>query len=224
MKVKKTIELGSGHKIEFGRATWDDKAISIRNRYPTSTGGFSPRSSSEIPIEDIKIMTTESIKNGYLNQADILFIRDVCNKNSPKKNIFFKLLSYLEIIGIFLILVAFCWQQFETDSETLSYEVDLYQIHDKLDALWGVIADDYAHRYSNDIKSLVSSNFDFILANWKYWSQMKNEKMNVDSQRESAKLFRIILYILGSCLILIRKYLDIKNTTMPNKSNRCAST
>jgi len=71
MKVIKTIDQGAGHKIEFGEATWDATRTSIRNRYPTSSGGFSPRSSSEIPIEDIKILVEESIINGYISKADI---------------------------------------------------------------------------------------------------------------------------------------------------------
>lgn len=71
MNVKKEIDLGSGHKIEFGEATWDNTKVSIRNRYPTSSGGFSPRSSSEIPIEDIKFLIIESIKNGYISKTDI---------------------------------------------------------------------------------------------------------------------------------------------------------
>jgi hypothetical protein len=58
MHVKKVIDLGNDHKIEFGAATWDKNSVSVRNRYPTSTGGFSPRSSSEIPIEDVKIIVT----------------------------------------------------------------------------------------------------------------------------------------------------------------------
>ncbi|MBU2912934.1 hypothetical protein [Reichenbachiella agariperforans] len=71
MNVKKQIDLGGGHKIEFGEATWDNTKVSIRNRYPTSSGGFSPRSSSEIPIEDIKLLIIESIKNGYISKTDI---------------------------------------------------------------------------------------------------------------------------------------------------------
>lgn len=71
MNVKKEIDLGSGHKIEFGEATWDNTKISVRNRYLTSTGGFSPRSSSEIPIEDIKLLIIESIRNNYINKDDI---------------------------------------------------------------------------------------------------------------------------------------------------------
>lgn len=59
MKVTKTKDLGNGHKIEIGKATWDEDKISVRNRYPTSTGGFSPRSSSEIPLNDVpKILST----------------------------------------------------------------------------------------------------------------------------------------------------------------------
>ena len=29
------------------------KGLAFRNRYPTSTGGFSPRSSSELPLDDV---------------------------------------------------------------------------------------------------------------------------------------------------------------------------
>ncbi len=54
MEVRETIDLGGGHLIEIGGATWEPSHTSIRNRYPTSTGGFSPRSSSEIPIGDIE--------------------------------------------------------------------------------------------------------------------------------------------------------------------------
>lgn len=74
MKVQKEIDLGGGHKIEFGKASWDNTKTSIRNRYPTSTGGFSPRSSSEIPIEDLKPLVIEAIKNGYVNKPDLIEI------------------------------------------------------------------------------------------------------------------------------------------------------
>ncbi len=58
MNVSKTKNLGGGHEIEIGQATWDNTQTSIRNRYPTSTGGFSPRSSSELPIDDIPELVT----------------------------------------------------------------------------------------------------------------------------------------------------------------------
>ncbi len=58
MDVTKTKRLGNGHSIEIGKATWDNTEVSIRNRYPTSTGGFSPRSSSELPIDDVGELVT----------------------------------------------------------------------------------------------------------------------------------------------------------------------
>ena len=71
MKVEKSIDLGSGHKIEIGSSSWDDSKKSIRNRYPTSTGGFSPRSSSELPVEDISIITLEAINNDLLSKKEL---------------------------------------------------------------------------------------------------------------------------------------------------------
>ena len=86
MKVEKTIELGNGHRIEFGKATWDEDTVSIRNRYPTSTCGFSPRSSSEIPIEDVKIIVEESVKNGYLPDFQLIEIAEICIKKLKIKS------------------------------------------------------------------------------------------------------------------------------------------
>lgn len=71
MKVNKTIDLGHGHKIEIGLASWDNTKTSIRNRYPTASGGFSPHSSSELPIEDLPILIIEAINNGLINKSDL---------------------------------------------------------------------------------------------------------------------------------------------------------
>ena len=53
MKVTKTKDLGGGHLIESGCATWDETEPSIRDRFPTRNGGFNPHSSSEIPLGDV---------------------------------------------------------------------------------------------------------------------------------------------------------------------------
>lgn len=84
MKVDKTIELGSGHKIEFGEASWDATKTSIRNRYPTKTGGFSPRSSSEMPLEDLKIIIKETMANGYLSNREMMEIVEAGLKEIKK--------------------------------------------------------------------------------------------------------------------------------------------
>ena len=53
MNVRDQDDLGNGHSIEIGDATWDNAQKSVRNRYPTANGGFAPRSSSEIPLSDL---------------------------------------------------------------------------------------------------------------------------------------------------------------------------
>lgn len=54
MQVSDSIQIAEGHSIEIGQSTWNESAISVRDRYVTRNGGFSPRSSSEIPLEDVE--------------------------------------------------------------------------------------------------------------------------------------------------------------------------
>lgn len=69
MNVQHQLDLGGGHLVELGDATWDPTARSIRNRYPTSTGGFSPRSSSEVPIDDLVDMAAFAARHDELSAA-----------------------------------------------------------------------------------------------------------------------------------------------------------
>ncbi len=56
MEVEHVRDLGEGHQIELGRSTWSEDDRSVRDRWPTKTGGFSPRSSSEGPISSLVAM------------------------------------------------------------------------------------------------------------------------------------------------------------------------
>ncbi|MBL8600479.1 MAG: hypothetical protein JNK72_01000 [Myxococcales bacterium] len=71
MKVEqqKTLD-GNGHSVEVGAATWDANARSVRNRYTTASGGFSPRSSSEVPMGDLAPMIELVAENDELSVAD----------------------------------------------------------------------------------------------------------------------------------------------------------
>jgi hypothetical protein len=69
MQVKEKVDLGDGHFIEFGSSTWDETQESIRNRYPTSTGGFSPHSSSEMPLGDLEELILASARHGWIDVA-----------------------------------------------------------------------------------------------------------------------------------------------------------
>lgn len=72
MNVQESEDLGNGHFIEFGQSSWDENTFSIRNRYPTSTGGFSPHSSSEIPIHDLSILVREAARRDILTRQEMI--------------------------------------------------------------------------------------------------------------------------------------------------------
>lgn len=67
MNVEEQVDIEEGYSIEWGTSSWSDNALSVRNRYETSTGGFSPHSSSELPIGDLKHLVVESAKRDYID-------------------------------------------------------------------------------------------------------------------------------------------------------------
>jgi hypothetical protein len=50
-------------------ATWNSKDRSVRNRYQTASGGFSPHSSSEVPVGDLVPMLELVAKYDELSVA-----------------------------------------------------------------------------------------------------------------------------------------------------------
>ena len=84
MNVTKTKNVGTGHSIEIGEASWDESQTSIRNRYATSTGGFSPRSSSELPINDVcelvKVISDEDLLDPKILAEMIKSISESLNR------------------------------------------------------------------------------------------------------------------------------------------------
>ena len=71
MNVQHSQALGHGHSVELGESTWDPQgARSIRDRWPTAAGGFSPRSSSEIPLESLVPLLTFAARHDELSAAD----------------------------------------------------------------------------------------------------------------------------------------------------------
>jgi hypothetical protein len=71
MNVQHTSpNLGGGHIIEIGESTWDPQnARSIRDRWPTATGGFSPHSSSEVPMTSLVPMLSFAAQHDELSAA-----------------------------------------------------------------------------------------------------------------------------------------------------------
>lgn len=131
-------------------------------------------------------------------------------------------ISKVEAVGLLLLLFSFGWQIFEQYSYSLEQKTNLYQTHEKLDAIWNLISDDYSKKYQDEIASYSSTNFEHLLKNWKYWGSMEKEKESVYNQYRFAFKFRAILYILGSLLIIFPKLISdtkINAVSSPNEEN-----
>jgi hypothetical protein len=67
MNVTDKVQLSENHWIEFGHATWNPADLSVRDRWATRSGGFSPRSSSEIPLGSVPDIIIETAKRDLLD-------------------------------------------------------------------------------------------------------------------------------------------------------------
>jgi hypothetical protein len=70
MKVEKAQNVGQGHSIELGESTWNPNERSIRDRWVTRTGGFNPRSSSEVPMDSLVPMIRVAAENDELSPEE----------------------------------------------------------------------------------------------------------------------------------------------------------
>jgi hypothetical protein len=71
MNVKHSVQLSDLHSIELGEATWDNNAVSIRNRYDLDSGKFSRHNSSEIPINDLPGLVKFACEHQALTESEL---------------------------------------------------------------------------------------------------------------------------------------------------------
>lgn len=70
MNVLHSQNVGLGHSVEIGESTWDPTGErSIRDRWATANGGFSPRSSSEIPMDSLVHLLAFAAQHDELTAA-----------------------------------------------------------------------------------------------------------------------------------------------------------
>ena len=72
------------HSIEWGEATWNNKAFSIRNRYDLPSGKFNKAGSGEIPWHDFKTMITESIQRDIFTNLELAEILKTISEKVAK--------------------------------------------------------------------------------------------------------------------------------------------
>lgn len=115
-------------------------------------------------------------------------------------------MNKLEGIGLILILLAFGWQVFEEDIHVLSSTTDKYQLHEKLDAIWMLLVDEHFEVNERETFPAISTNVDLINKNWKYWSEIVEEKERITYQSKVVSTIRILLYLIGSVMLILPKF------------------
>ncbi len=120
--------------------------------------------------------------------------------------------NLLEGIGLIFILFSFFVQMIETNIETDTRELANYQIHKKLDHIWQIVSTDYAKRYpEQDVR--ITIDFKHFVNEYKIYSEDKEELSNWE-KLVKYKWFtniRLSLFILGSLLLIIPKFIKTKD-------------
>ena len=68
LRVGTEVDPEQGHYLEFGPASWNEDEVSVRDCYPTASGGFSLRCSSEVPVDDVALIAVETLKRDLMTR------------------------------------------------------------------------------------------------------------------------------------------------------------
>ena len=148
--------------------------------------------------------------NGQKEEKNSFDQRKIENDTTPKtspmtpkriNNKFFSFVKYLEIIGLTFLLTAFGWQTFEVRVEEAITNEEWTIVNDKLDQMRDaekVVCETIkCPQYEGSISKLFPS--------WPRRELFKKGK----EQHANLQQIRILLYILGSLLIIIGKFFKI---------------
>lgn len=113
----------------------------------------------------------------------------------------------IEGIGLILVLFSVFIQIAEEDFNNQKHEAENYNVHKKLDAIWHVYSKDFSSRNPEyGVSSAI--NFKHYDEDWKIYSENRKEiKVWADLVETSGK-YKMVLFILGSFLIVIPKFRD----------------
>lgn len=139
-----------------------------------------------------------------------IIIRKVYKLKMKCKLMFKWIIKKIEALGLIILLISFGWQIIESNSSSLSREVDLYHINQKIDAIWSVLSAEYIQDHSNETNSYKSVNINAYEKSWMDWGKMKKDKEYLNNQLRIFMWIRILLYLIGSIMII---YPKLKNNT-----------
>lgn len=111
----------------------------------------------------------------------------------------------IEGIGLVLVLFSVFIQIAEEDFNNQKQEAENYNIHKKLDAIWHVYSKDFSSRNPEyEVSSAI--NFKHYVDDWKIYSENRKEIKVWSDLVETSGKYKMLLFILGSILIVIPKF------------------
>lgn len=153
----------------------------------------------------------------YISKRLIRSTRDEINENHKSiGEMMKKLKRWFEPIGLAFLLAAFGWQCMDEHSQQMKMEGYLFETNEKLMAIWEGVYDEALHSDRYKGKATVAVNYDALNGHIKDWNQVKVDMANLDSQANQFFWIRVVLYGLGSLLIIVAKWLKAKADGMDN--------
>lgn len=121
-----------------------------------------------------------------------------------------------EVIGLCILLGAFCWQSIEDYLRTESDATEQIVLSEKIENLWSMekmICEKIECYHTEGSSALVVQNVDAFMR--------KNDSAAIiNTQRKFTGMIRIILYILGSILVIIGKMFEKKGCVLSMESKK----
>lgn len=143
----------------------------------------------------------------YISKRLIRSTRDEINENHKSvSDMWDKVVRWFEPIGLFLLLIAFGWQCMDEHSQQMKMEGYLYETNEKLVAIWNGVYDEALHSERYNGNATVAVNYDALNNHIKYWNEVKKEMSTLEKQSNLFSLIRVVLYVLGSILIIAAKW------------------
>lgn len=118
----------------------------------------------------------------------------------------YRIKHFFEPIGLALLLFAFGWQCMEEHTYQMKYEGYIYELNQNIMSIWSGVYDEALHSDRYKGEAMVWVNYDVINRSMNDWGQIQEEFKQINKQESFFFWSRVVLYILGSSLIILGKW------------------
>lgn len=127
----------------------------------------------------------------------------------------YRIKHFFEPIGLALLLISFGWQCMEERTYQMKYEGYIYELNQNIMSIWSGVYDEALHSDRYKGEAMVWVNYDVINRSMNDWGQIQEEFKQINKQESFFFWSRVVLYLLGSSLIIWGKW---PQKQMNNKS------